>query len=68
VGGCLVAACFGGVVGFAAALLGFAGYLVAFRRGLAYLPVEWNSLRAKNYPEFHEDGDEATGWTERWRS
>jgi hypothetical protein len=58
VGGCFVAARLGGAWGSAAALLGFAGYLLLFARGLDQLPVNWNSWRERNYKEFHEETEE----------
>jgi hypothetical protein len=57
VGGCLAAARLGGVWGMVAALLGFAGYLVLFARGLDQLPVDWNSWRARKYREYNEESD-----------
>jgi hypothetical protein len=58
VGGCFVAAWLGGVWGTAAALLGFAGYLLLFARGLDQLPVDWSSWRERKRTERHEGTEE----------
>jgi hypothetical protein len=65
VGGCVVAARLGGVWGAAAALLGFAGYLVLFARGLDQLPVDWNCWRERNYTELHNKTKEREDRNER---
>jgi hypothetical protein len=55
VGGCVVAAWLGGILGVGAALIGFTAYLFVFGRGLDYLAVDWNSWRERKYREFYED-------------
>ena len=55
VGGCLVAAWLGGILGIGAALIGFTAYLFVFGSGLDHLPVDWNSWRERKYREFYDD-------------
>jgi len=58
VAGCVAAARIGGSWGSAAALLGFAGYLFLFARGLDRLPVDWKCWRERKYREYHEESEE----------
>src|SRR5450759_3985882 len=58
VGGCFMAAWLGGAWGAAAALLGFAAYLILFARGLDQLPVDWNSWRVRKLREYTEETEE----------
>jgi hypothetical protein len=68
VGGCLVAAWLGGILGIAAAMCGFAGYLSVFARSLSQLPVEWSSWRARKYDEYHEATDDGNDRIEGGRT
>ena len=68
VGGCVVAAWLGGILGFGAALIGFTAYLFVFRRGLDHLPVDWGSWRARNHNECHEATDDGNDRIEGGRT
>jgi hypothetical protein len=64
VGGCLAAARLGGVWGMVAALLGFAGYLILFARGLDQLPVDWSCWRERQRTERREETEKRDDRTE----
>ena len=64
VGGCVVAGWLGEVWGAAAALLGFAGYLILFARGLDQLPVDWSCWRERQRTERREETEKRDDRTE----